>query len=491
MPLTDAALKKLLRTGKDLFHTAVDSQNDSLVQKRIAKAVVKHIGKRNRRIEKNTLKIKRNRAVDDEEIRDQGFTRPCALLLCSSRARAVCLLKQAMKHRKAKNKKRLAEDFDTNRFDDCFLLGCKLQKIRTIFYAPLQKSDCIVATPLGLANAVEKDRKVVDFLSSIELLWIDRAETLAMQNWATLLGIVENIAARPSKTHGSDINRIKTVFLDGKGRESLTTILTSTVELPEINKMLRLSQNTRGKEKIETDRRAETIDFSCGFVFVDGKTIGDCAENRHKLFTQRIQDETDLLYLSLAKKQKGNAKYSRNSCVVVSSHEEFEKLKKHFEDSSYSLGAVSEYTDTDKATKTFSRFINRNTQLLLVTERACFYSGFSPRCCDAIFFYSLPSLPKIFSGVCRTGFTETEAPVCVSFFSVFDSIKLKMLLGAENTKTLLKKRGLAMKHTDGKTVRIYGRDSLAALYQHPLLPKKEPGNKQSFGIKHVTNKQTK
>ena len=58
-------------------------------------------------------------------------------------------------------------------------------------YADFLQSDIIVASPIGLATLLEEEDagpSSADFLSSIEVCLLERADVLQMQNWAHVLG---------------------------------------------------------------------------------------------------------------------------------------------------------------------------------------------------------------------------------------------------------------------------------------------------------------
>jgi hypothetical protein len=70
--------------------------------------------------------------------------------------------------------------------DDHFRIGIKLTRGAVKLYADFYSSDVLLASPLGLITLLEETGGpgAADFLSSIEILVIERADVLLMQNWA-------------------------------------------------------------------------------------------------------------------------------------------------------------------------------------------------------------------------------------------------------------------------------------------------------------------
>ncbi|KAA0058233.1 U3 small nucleolar RNA-associated protein 25 isoform X2 [Cucumis melo var. makuwa] len=132
--------------------------------------------------------------------------------------------------------------------EDLFMIGIKFTRKSIKLFSDFYSSDIIVASPLGLItklgeieNNKEKD---VDYLSSIEVLFpcycvasfvlylslyedygsyeqvliIDHADIIAMQNWSHVNTVIEHMNKIPSKQHGTDVMRIRQWYLDGHAR---------------------------------------------------------------------------------------------------------------------------------------------------------------------------------------------------------------------------------------------------------------------------------
>ena len=114
--------------------------------------------------------------------------------------------------------------------DDRFRIGLALWKKGIRLYAPFQQADVLIASPLGLRQitGASGDRKRdFDFLSSIEVCIVDRADVLRMQNWEHVQQVMEVVNQKPRGLGSIDISCLRGQFADGRAREFRQTVVTS------------------------------------------------------------------------------------------------------------------------------------------------------------------------------------------------------------------------------------------------------------------------
>lgn len=100
----------------------------------------------------------------------------------------------------------------------CGHVGVSILKRSIRLYSPFYSSDIIIASPLGLRTVlgVEGEKKRdFDFLSSIEVVVLDQADVLLMQNW-------EHVLVRPQLSQSALVRAAAKLPWNGVCKRSCT-----------------------------------------------------------------------------------------------------------------------------------------------------------------------------------------------------------------------------------------------------------------------------
>ncbi|VDP40663.1 unnamed protein product [Schistosoma mattheei] len=181
-------------------------------------------------------------------LRDQGFHRARTLILAPTKEAARRIVHTFFhlmpKGSTVSHRRRFERDFgpqpgDTDKekkkgnSSDNFRIGMAFSKKSVKLYSAFRDSDIILASPLGiktvLDDEVEKEADIQYIIASIELLIIDQAEVLLMQNWATVQQIVSLLNQRPTVPVFASAARIRLCYLAGYGKRYRQTLLFSAV----------------------------------------------------------------------------------------------------------------------------------------------------------------------------------------------------------------------------------------------------------------------
>ncbi|GFQ03003.1 U3 small nucleolar RNA-associated protein 25 [Phtheirospermum japonicum] len=289
--------------------------------------------KNERKLSKNPERLE-GKTVDGDSCLDRGFTRPKVLILLPLAGIARRVVKRLLhltpfKHKaNVENLERFYEEFGSGRTEngdedeseipkskksakpsdfqallgrdndnDHFMIGIKYTHKGIKLYGDFYTSDVLVASPLGLITKIGETEVVkekdVDYLSSIEILIIDHADVMLMQNFSHVNTVVEQLNKLPSKQHGTDIMRIRPWYLDEQARFYRQTIILGSHLHPEINALFnKHCLNYRGKVKLECKYKGVLpkilIPVRQIYERFDTESIAEADDARLKYFCEKV-----------------------------------------------------------------------------------------------------------------------------------------------------------------------------------------------------------
>jgi U3 small nucleolar RNA-associated protein 25 len=461
-------------TYKDVLFGSRTIDNAPRLRDLVVLHALNHVFKTRDRVIKNNAKLSHD---DDDggivvELRDQGFTRPKILFILPTRqacVRYIDSLVRLCQPEQQENKTRFLEAFAQDEDssweskprdfqdlfggndDDMFRIGLKFTRKTIKFFSAFYNSDIILASPLGLRTAIEsgglKDGKKgsdADFLSSIELVLMDHANALLMQNWQHVEYLFSQLNLLPKESHGCDFSRVRHWYLDGEAHYFRQTIVMADFITPEMNSIYSNNMlNVAGKVKYAPVYEGAMIEVSASlpiripqlFIRFHAPTPTSDADVRFTHFTSTI-----LPLLRKSKQEKG-------TLIFTSSYLDFVRLRNHFSTSSGadlpSFGAISEYTSVRDVARARSHFLSGRQSVLLYSERAHHFRRYRLKGVKRLLFYSLPENPVFWRELVGllspdlADSTEMNKPTVRALFSRWDVLKLERIVGTSRVAKMV------------------------------------------------------
>eukprot|EP01107_Rhizomastix_libera_P001725 TRINITY_DN1289_c1_g4_i1.p1 TRINITY_DN1289_c1_g4~~TRINITY_DN1289_c1_g4_i1.p1 ORF type:complete len:818 (-),score=259.10 TRINITY_DN1289_c1_g4_i1:25-2478(-) len=465
----------LLNSYRDVLYSCRPETSRKEVSQAYALHIMNHLLKSKYSLLRNNAKI--NAAREERKIidtpQDQGFTRPKVLLLTPFKNTAfdvvTSLLSLAPKANREniirKNKflleytdlenelkydplkPRPQEFFDIFRdnIDDCFrfgfAIGCKSIRLYSDFY----RSDVVVASPLGLKLLIGEEgdkHREQDFLSSIELVIVDQADVIFMQNWEHIKQVFASLNLIPLNPHETDFSRVRPWFLDGSAKLFRQNVIISSIPIPELNALFtKKCQNIRPKIKISAD-----LSQNPGTISLVARKIRQVF---HRVPCSSFAEQADAKFIYFKEQILPKLVESTQTriLVVIPSYFDFVRVRNLFQEQELSFAQINDHSPAPDVARARTLFFQGRAQFLLYTERFHFYNRHVISGAAGVVFYGLPLFshyyPEILSFPPSNPFTASgeviaeTAFTAFSLFTVFDKLALERIVGQKKASVLL------------------------------------------------------
>jgi len=417
----------------------------------------------------------------------------------------AALLNDRAKEGKARKPAEFQALFHHGNLDDHFRLGVKLTRGAVKLYADFFQSDIIVASPLGLATLVEEaeaaaaagagggggekssskkggkkggkhDRdhdpksasrnnnnnkeveSPVDFLSSIEICIMERADVMAMQNWSHISTVFGCLNRIPKQQRDVDIMRVREWVLSGAGKHYRQTVVMSSFPFPEAAALMRKCSNYAGKVKLKPEFKGvlghvipqarQVFERLNGVVAVASEKKGK-KKNKDEdgngqqpstTFTVCDADARFEHFCKVAWPRIQESARGDGQLIYVPSYFDYVRVRNYLKSQNASFLGLSEYSDRSDGARARSFFYDGRKSVLLYTERAQFYGRHTLKGVKDILFYQLPQHAHYYSELMN--FLEESAsggvPGSLVMFSKLDAGRLEAVVGSGRAKKMLK-----------------------------------------------------
>ena len=280
----------------------------------------------------------------------------------------------------------------------CIFLSFRTSVFGCFLHSPINPDPSTLSpTPPGLATKLkEAGPAASDFLAAIELLVVDNADVIAMQNWSHLQTVLESLNQIPKKNTDVDVMRVRETHLEGFARHHRQTVFLSSFASAEINALSRVScQNVAGRARYRVNSypgvlgRAAAASGGARLRFDRVPDAGDETSDEKKNAVAEHDDARFKHFVKFAlPRLRENPR--AGSVVFVPSYFDFVKVRNLLTECEVSFAVASEYTPPRDAARARTIFADGRKRVLLVTERAHFYHRRKVKGVREVIFYGLP-----------------------------------------------------------------------------------------------------
>ena len=314
-------------------------------------------------------------------------------------------------------------------------------KLFTDFY----RSDIIVASPLGLKMIVEDSP---DFLSSIEICVVDRAEVMLEQNWDHVHDVLEMLNQQPRSNNDTDFSRIRPYFLQPQCSQHWRQLVVCSAVLDPaiLSTFKRFAQSVSGvvrvKERFPVERASVSSvvvssNIRQAFQRVQSTSFATQSDDRVNYFMERVLPH-------LERKQQSH------TMIFIPSYFDFLSLRnallqrqKESGSSALDFVSVTEYARATEVSRGRARFLQGRRPLLLYTGRAHFFLRHWIRGVRHLIFLGLPVHSNFYSEHVNRlldnkedggmdNDDDTGSITCLALYTQYEAHALERIVGTIN-----------------------------------------------------------
>ena len=291
-------------------------------------------------------------------------------------------------------------------------------------------------------------KKDSDFLSSIEIVLLDQADAMAMQNWEHIEYIFEHLNLQPKETRDCDFSRVRYSYLNNQAKYLRQTIMLSAFNFPALNRIYTKSLvNVAGKVKYHKKVEGAIVNIGSlsqqTFSRFNCKTPSSEPDDRFAYFSATIVP-------SLA---RSHLESKRGILIFIPAYADFVRIRNYFassaETENISFGSISEYTSSRDVARARSHFQSGRHSVLLYTERAHHFRRYHLQGVKTVIMYALPDDPVFYEEIVGGFLQASIAAGKISareasarlLFSPLDVLKLERIVGSSRYMSMIRDVG--------------------------------------------------
>ncbi|KAK1939847.1 hypothetical protein X943_003912 [Babesia divergens] len=396
-----------------------------------------------------------SKAVTSTVEKSHGFTRPRVLYICGLKSNArdfihhlTTLLsvkkgdpkyskfceeydlpeedaeEQRASFRKTNKSFDFVETFSGNQ-DDAFKMGLRYQGGMLHLYTPFYTSDIIVASPLGLNIMLQEDD--YDFLSSIEVLLIDRLDVVKFQNWRFLLDVVEKTNLPLKKWRDADINRLRVSTIDGQIKMYRQTVAVSCTNHCVFNAFFRRFENRRGFIKLACMPTTDFVLLGSQlklqqlFINVAASSVKDADGELMKYFVKNMLSSIHGIGGVL---------------IVLGDYTHFLRMHNELRAANFEYLPCHESCTNKQMLFARQQFQAGNAPVIVTTSRMLFFKRYIIKGTSRVFFVIPPEYPEIYREMFKMVDLSKRNSI-VTLYTRFHANQLEPIVGHDKLQKLL------------------------------------------------------